>query len=93
MPPNEANEWRGKLLNQSRRSFEEPVDFCANDIKIPMTYLLCEDDKAVPIKFQEYMAAAIPAIRTRRCGAGHSPFLSRPDLTTEVIIEATRDTL
>ncbi|KAI0545785.1 Alpha/beta hydrolase fold-1 [Xylaria curta] len=91
MPPDDAGKWCEKLLNQSQRSFEEPVDFCANDIRIPMTYLLCEDDKAVPIKFQEYMTAAIPALKTRRCGAGHSPFLSRPDFTTEVIIEATRD--
>ncbi|KAI0861115.1 Alpha/beta hydrolase fold-1 [Xylaria cubensis] len=91
IPPDEAKKWCEKLLNQSQRSCEEPVDFCANDIKIPMTYLLCEEDKAVPIKLQEYMAAAIPAIKTRRCGAGHSPFLSQPDLTTEVIIEATRN--
>ncbi|KAI0454902.1 Alpha/beta hydrolase fold-1 [Xylaria acuta] len=91
LPLDEANEWCGKLLNQSQRSFEEPVDFCANDIGIPMTYLLCENDKAIPLQLQEYMAAAIPAMKMRRCAAGHSPFLSRPDFTGEVIIEAAQD--
>ncbi|RYC61214.1 hypothetical protein CHU98_g4978 [Xylaria longipes] len=89
LPLDEAKEQCGKLLNQSQRSFEEPVDCCANDIKIPMTYLLCESDKTIPIQLQEYMAAAIPAMKTRRCTAAHSPFLSQPDLTAEVIIEST----
>ncbi|KAI1752766.1 Alpha/beta hydrolase fold-1 [Xylaria castorea] len=93
LPLDEAKELCRKLLNHSQRSFEEPVDFCANDIRIPMTYLLCEDDQTIPVKFQEYMAAAIPAMKIRRCTAGHSPFLSQPDFTTEVIIEAARDVL
>ncbi|KAI0474810.1 Alpha/beta hydrolase fold-1 [Xylaria cf. heliscus] len=91
LPLDEAKEWCGKLLNHSQRAFEEPMDFCANEIKIPMTYLICENDKAIPIQNQEYMVAAIPAMKTRRCTAGHSPFLSRPDFTAECIIEAAQE--
>ncbi|KAI0410501.1 Alpha/beta hydrolase fold-1 [Xylaria grammica] len=92
LPPDEAKEWRAELTSryQSQRSFEEPLGFCANDIQIPMTYLLCEGDKAVPVQSQEQMVADIPGMRTRRCTAGHSPFLSQPDLTAEVIIEAAQ---
>ncbi|KAJ2990411.1 hypothetical protein NUW58_g2963 [Xylaria curta] len=91
LPQDEAEKWQGKLLDQSHRSFEEPIEFSANEIKIPMTYLLCEADKAVPIRDQELMTGAVPAVKTRRCTAGHSPFLSQPDLTADFIIEAARD--
>ncbi|KAI1145565.1 Alpha/beta hydrolase fold-1 [Nemania diffusa] len=91
LSPDEATEWIGKLQNQSQRTFEEPVEFCANDINIPMTYLICEGDKAIPLQLQELMTSAIPRMKTRRCQAGHSPFLSQPGLTAEVIIDAARN--
>ncbi|KAJ8131460.1 hypothetical protein O1611_g2160 [Lasiodiplodia mahajangana] len=92
LPREEAAKWIGKLQYQSQRSFEEPLLFCANDIKIPMTYLVCEGDKALPVYIQESMANAIPGMKIRRCTAGHSPFLSQPDLTVEVIVGAAEST-
>ncbi|KAI0390744.1 Alpha/beta hydrolase fold-1 [Xylariaceae sp. FL0594] len=91
LPPDEAEEWVAKLQFQSKRSVEEPVEYTANDANIPMTYLLCESDKAVPIQAQETMVAAIPSMKIRRCTAGHSPFLSQPDMVVDVIIEAARE--
>ncbi|KAI1122061.1 Alpha/beta hydrolase fold-1 [Nemania abortiva] len=91
LPLDEATEWIGKLQLQSPRSFEEALEFCANDIKIPMTYLLCEGDQALPIQVQESMADAIPRMKTRRCTAGHSPFLSQLGLTVEVIVDVARN--
>lgn len=90
LPSDEAREWSAALQYHSQRSFEEPLEFCANDIKIPMTYLLCDGDQALPIQSQESMAAAVPRLKIRHCTAGHSPFLSQPDLTTEVIVDAAR---
>ncbi|KAI0410092.1 Alpha/beta hydrolase fold-1 [Xylaria palmicola] len=90
LPPDMAKELGAKLQHQSQRSFEEPLEFCANDIRIPMTYLLCENDRTIPIDSQEFIVRSIPAMKTRRCTSGHSPFLSQPDLTADVIIEATR---
>ncbi|GAP88131.1 hypothetical protein SAMD00023353_1501020 [Rosellinia necatrix] len=91
LPEDEAAGWRAKLQHHSQRSFEEPLGYCANDIKIPMTYLICEGDKTLPLELQESMVQGIAAMTTRRCTAGHSPFLSQPDRTTEVIIEAARN--
>ncbi|KAI1314282.1 Alpha/beta hydrolase fold-1 [Xylaria venustula] len=93
LPPDEAKELIADVGKnyQSQRSFEEPLGFCANDIRIPMTYLLCEGDKAVPVQSQEEMVADIPRMKTRRCTAGHSPFLSQPDITAEVIVEAAQN--
>ncbi|KAI0109056.1 Alpha/beta hydrolase fold-1 [Nemania sp. FL0031] len=92
LPLDEATKWIEKLQYQSQRSFEEPSAFCASDIKIPMTYLVCEGDRALPVQAQESMANAIPGMKIRRCSAGHSPFLSQPDFTTEVITSAAGQT-
>jgi pimeloyl-ACP methyl ester carboxylesterase len=92
LPPDEAQFWTSELQHQSQRALEEPlVDFCANDITLPMTYLLCEEDKTIPIAGQEFMVSSIPAMRTERCSAGHSPFMSQPDLTANVIIKAAEE--
>ncbi|KAI1385728.1 Alpha/beta hydrolase fold-1 [Hypoxylon trugodes] len=90
LPPDEAKEWEGRLRHQSLRFMEEPVTFCANDVTIPMSYLICEGDETLPLPAQEAMVKAVPAIKVRRCTAGHSPFLSQPDLCTEMIIEAAK---
>ncbi|MCD7444714.1 alpha/beta hydrolase [Streptomyces lincolnensis] len=43
---------------------------------VPSTYVLCEDDVAIPLSLQEEMAKH--AQRVRRLRSSHSPFLSRP---------------
>jgi pimeloyl-ACP methyl ester carboxylesterase len=91
LPPDEIHEWVAKLQFQSQHSFEEPVEYTANDVKIPMTYLLCESDEVLPIQAQEAIVAAIPSMKTRRCTAGHSPFLSQPEVVVDVVVEATRE--
>ena len=42
------------------------------------------DDRAIPIDHQDVMAAALPH-RGRRCETDHSPFLSMPDETADVL--------
>ncbi len=43
---------------------------------VDSTYVICEDDNAIPVFAQEAMARR--ATRTERLRSGHSPFLSRP---------------
>lgn len=43
---------------------------------IPSTYIVCEQDRAVPVEAQEAMAGR--AGRVLRLSSSHSPFLSRP---------------
>jgi pimeloyl-ACP methyl ester carboxylesterase len=53
---------------------------------IPSTYLICEADKALPPAAQEQIVArSAGAITAERCSAGHSPFLSQPDVVAKVI--------
>ncbi|KOV74145.1 hypothetical protein ADL00_02785 [Streptomyces sp. AS58] len=43
---------------------------------LPSTYILCEQDMAIPLPLQEAMATR--AQHTERLRSGHSPFLSQP---------------
>jgi pimeloyl-ACP methyl ester carboxylesterase len=59
---------------------------------IPSTYLLCEDDMAIPVEAQEFMASQEVGDggkwTTERFKASHSPFLSMAKETAEVIRRA-----
>jgi len=51
----------------------------------PATYALCTDDRAVPVALQRSNAARIG--NTVEWPTSHSPFLSRPDLVAELLLE------
>ncbi|KAJ5086775.1 alpha/beta-hydrolase [Penicillium alfredii] len=58
---------------------------------VPATYLLCEGDRAIPLKAQQKMVDAVgDIVQTRVCAAGHSPMLAMPQTVAEVIIGAAR---
>ncbi|KAK2628968.1 hypothetical protein QTJ16_002071 [Diplocarpon rosae] len=63
---------------------------------VPSTYVLCEADHAIPLPVQEGMIAAAKEAApsafdvVERCGAGHSPFLSRPDWLADRLAESAR---
>ena len=56
---------------------------------IPCRYLVCENDRAIPLVAQEAMIADPEANFTvERCTSGHSPMLAMPDFTAEVVRRA-----
>jgi pimeloyl-ACP methyl ester carboxylesterase len=63
-----------RLKPQSIRSWTERVDHV--DVRSPSTYLLCENDQALPTPMQEGFAAMTDQVE--RLDSGHSPFLSQP---------------
>ncbi|MER6943111.1 alpha/beta hydrolase [Nonomuraea sp. NPDC000554] len=71
----EAEQAMSELVQQTVRSFAEKVHAAAwRDI--PSTYIVTEQDKAIPPALQEKMAAQANEIR--RITSAHSPFLSQP---------------
>jgi pimeloyl-ACP methyl ester carboxylesterase len=64
-----------RLGHQSLVSFGQQVTKAAWRT-IPSTYVVCEQDRAVPVEAQEAMAQR--AGRVLRMPSSHSPFLSRP---------------
>jgi pimeloyl-ACP methyl ester carboxylesterase len=83
----EAEQALSELVQQTLRSFAEKVDAVAWR-HIPSTYIVTEQDKAVPPALQEQMAAQ--ATEIRRLTGGHSPFLSRPGELAALIDKIVR---
>jgi pimeloyl-ACP methyl ester carboxylesterase len=64
-----------RLRPQSLRSWTESVKH--TDVSTtPTTYLLCQNDHALPVSMQESFRARADAVE--RLDSGHSPFLSQP---------------
>lgn len=60
---------------QSRASVEQPLSN-AGWRHVPSTYVVCEEDRAIPVFAQEAMSSR--AGEVLRLPSGHSPFLSHP---------------
>lgn len=62
-----------------------PVTYTAYR-EIPSTYIVCENDNALPLLVQERMIAqGEGAFHVERCQEGHSPFLSNPEFVVGCI--------
>ncbi|RAH43772.1 alpha/beta hydrolase [Aspergillus brunneoviolaceus CBS 621.78] len=56
---------------------------------IPSTYIVCENDRALPLSVQERMVAQSEgALQVERCQEGHSPFLSNPQFIVDCVRRA-----
>jgi len=54
--------------------------------QIPRVYIECTEDGAIPIALQRYMAGRIPGVRLHSLATDHSPFMSRLDELTELLL-------
>lgn len=73
---------------QSEASFSGALTYAAHR-DIPAVYLLCEQDRSLPIGLQElFVTYAEGKISTRRCKTGHSPMVTMPDEVVETILLA-----
>jgi pimeloyl-ACP methyl ester carboxylesterase len=80
----DAAEAVSQLEPQSLPSFKQPVRSVAWRDE-PSTYVICEQDNAIPPFMQEQLAQRAGDVR--RLGTSHSPFLSEPDGVVEIIVE------
>jgi pimeloyl-ACP methyl ester carboxylesterase len=88
LPKDVADHWYSKLTFQSVASFQRKQTYSAWKY-IPTTYVICELDKAIPPAAQEGMASQEGGLFTiERINSSHSPFLSKPKETAEVIRKA-----
>lgn len=90
LPPDEASYWAPKIIDQSYAVQTTPVTRAAYKY-IPSTYVVAEDDRAVPLQYQEMFAAATGA-EVRKISSGHSPQLSKPEELADLVVTATQST-
>jgi pimeloyl-ACP methyl ester carboxylesterase len=80
--PQTAQEAVGQLGLQSFQSVSQPLTKAAWRT-IPSTYIICEQDAAIPVFAQEAMSQR--AQKVLRMDTSHSPFLSRPAELAELL--------
>ncbi|MXM67687.1 alpha/beta fold hydrolase [Streptomyces sp. HUCO-GS316] len=78
-----------RLLPQSARSFSDALTE-AGWHTVPSTYIICEDDQALPANSQQAMAERSGAVH--RIESSHSPFLSKPTELAALLSKIALDT-
>lgn len=83
--PDVAADATARLLRQSVAAIATPQTQAAWQ-SLPSSYLICDEDRAVPPPAQEAMSQRAQTVR--RVPSSHSPFFSRPDDVAEVVLQA-----
>lgn len=80
------------VCDQSRRPFETPVQYTAKELKIPKTYIVCTDDRAIPPVVQRMMSQ-VSGTAEVEIHCGHSPFLKdkETDQLVRIVLTAARN--
>ncbi|KAK7698173.1 hypothetical protein SLS64_012849 [Diaporthe eres] len=86
LPPEEARYWASKIIDQSYAVQSTPISRTAFKY-IPSTYVVAEDDHALPLQYQEMFAAATGA-EVKKIHSGHSPQLSKPEELADLVEQA-----
>lgn len=85
LPRESREEWVAKLVHQSKPSFYGKLTYPAY-LEVPSWYLLCEEDKPIPIALQKGMLKSMgPKTTSRVCTAGHAVMLSQPDKVAAIV--------
>merc|ERR1712194_525698 len=86
LPVEEQKKWFSKLQTHAFAT-KKAKTTTASWREIPTSYLICEDDLAIPAFAQEAMSNGVKEmggeIEVERIKASHSPFLSQPDVVVE----------
>lgn len=85
LPESQAKKFASKLTHQDKPSFYTPLTYPAYN-EVPVSYLLCEQDNAIPLVAQQAMVnIGGQGVTTHVCSASHSPMLSMPEKVVDVI--------
>jgi pimeloyl-ACP methyl ester carboxylesterase len=84
--------WSAQLLKHPKAAQFTAVSHEAFR-EVPITYLLCENDQALPMGVQKMMIGRIEEVGVKvgtieSCEGSHSPFLSMPEKVVEVVVRA-----
>lgn len=63
-------------FKQSTASFETPQTFAATDVSVSKTYVIAEEDHALPVEAQEGMSQALKDVSVVRVRFGHCMHLN-----------------
>jgi hypothetical protein len=81
-----------KTWKFSQASLETPIPMTLQDLTIPSTYVVLENDLGFATQAQEMIAASHPATKIVRIESGHCVFLSHKDSIVQVFDTVARET-
>ena len=95
LPENVGRSLIAAMPGHSLQSFRDPLTYAGYD-KIPVTYLMCHNDKVIPLHVQEAMVTDLKKTNTfgitvLECSAGHVPNISQPSEVVQAILTGAGD--
>lgn len=76
------------LKPTSTAALTEPmIEYAGEDLTIPLFYITCSGDQAIPPNFQHFVRKHIPSMKGQVFGSGHSQYLSIPDTFVRFVNE------
>lgn len=88
LPSEEAEYWVKQMVAHPYSAQSTPV---SNEAfrELPTSYIICENDKGILPEVQQMMIDRLKVagvdIQVQRCSGSHSPFLSMPNVTADII--------
>ncbi|KIW10737.1 hypothetical protein PV08_10036 [Exophiala spinifera] len=87
LPVDDQTKWATHIKPQPLAYQFNPMTKAAYE-NIPVTYLHCKNDQALPLHIQKFFVErCIAKVETFTCAAGHSPFLSQPDNFVKIVVK------
>ena len=87
---NDRRKWVEALVTSPTSTHKTPISYAAYK-DIPSTYILTEDDHAIPPEAQQMMVKAAQesgaVVDLKTLPSGHSPFLSMADRVAALVLE------
>ncbi|KAM0426476.1 hypothetical protein ACHAPT_008167 [Fusarium lateritium] len=93
LPEEEGKYWVGKLQQHSLKAFTTGADYAyAGWKEVPVWYLATTEDRTHPLEVQKMTVQMAKDeggdVTFREIASSHSPFLSKPDETVAILLEA-----
>lgn len=86
LSPEEQARWSKEATHTSAALFATPSMFEPWTNGIPCSYIICANDNALPMPFQQGMVQQLgPEPRTVTLTSGHCPFVSKPGELLEAL--------
>ncbi|WP_417743458.1 alpha/beta fold hydrolase [Salipiger sp.] len=76
-----------RLVPQAIRPQAEPVTLTGAINSVPRSYILCNEDRAIPPRDQQRMAAVLPSSDVHVRPWSHSPFLATPEALASLLAD------
>jgi pimeloyl-ACP methyl ester carboxylesterase len=93
LPPDEADYWASQLTTQSLKALFEGGEFAyAGWMDVPVWYIGTIEDRGLPVAMQRIQVGMERemggTVEHRELQTSHSPFLSRPEETVGILLDA-----